>query len=129
MSTSTTDNMVSGVFATVKKGGSVFCADHWTFTKKVAVHKRGHNMSGGFKEAVVGVADGNGTLKGPVGTSGHAPVSQGDVVALMLYATATAGTSFPIAVISEVKEEVDMDNGDIVGWDATFESSGPFADF
>jgi hypothetical protein len=122
--------MVSGQYGTLMANGAVVCCDHWTFSGKTSVHKRGHNLSGGFKEGVRGTRDGSGTMKGPVGPSGHAPFADGDVIeSMMFYTTATAGKSIPIAIVSEVKEELDLDNGDIVGWDANFEVSGSYADF
>lgn len=130
------NNLLSGDYGTVKVGvagsgaSTIVVCDHWTFEGKAAVHKRGHNQSGGFKEAIAGTREGSGTIKGPVSpSSGLPPLDDGDQVALMLYSTPTHGKTIPYAIVSSVKLEVDMDNGDITGWEANYEVNGQWGSF
>lgn len=117
---------VSGQFGTVEIGASdlVECTG-WKFSRKANVHQYASNTSAGYKRAVAGTKSGSGTISGKYSSAD--PIDdhfeEGDEVTLKLYTTASAYYSVP-AVIESIDFEVDMDEGDIVSWEAAFTADG-----
>lgn len=117
---------VSGQYgqASVSSSELIGC-DGWTLNKAAVVSTRATSADAGWKVAVAGTKSGTGTIKGPWDSADPADdhVDVGTSVSLKLYTTATAYYSLT-AIISEFTVEVDIDNGEIVGWNASFTASG-----
>jgi hypothetical protein len=97
----------------------------WTFNPKANNVRYASNATGGYKRTVAGVKEGSGTCSGVYTATAtfHTVIDVGTSVALKLYLNATLFYSVP-AVISDYKLTVDLDSGEIVGWEASFETDG-----
>lgn len=120
---------VSGQRGTVQIGSSDLVETKgWKFSRKANVHTYASNTSAGYKRAVAGTKSGSGTISGAYDATD--PIDdhfeEGDEVTLKLYTTASAYYSVP-AVIESIDFEVDMDEGDIVSWEAAFVADGAWA--
>jgi hypothetical protein len=77
---------------------------------------------------VAGTKDHSGTLEGKFDDSD--PIDdyfdEGDLVTLHLYVTSSAFYVVP-AMITEVSIEVDIDEGDIIPWSASFGGNGAWS--
>ena len=79
------------------------------------------SSTGGWKKRVPGVKDWSGTFSGKF--NGELPVAEGEEVALTL--TLDGSSSFSgDAVIDQITLQVDVDDGDVVGFTASFSGSG-----
>jgi hypothetical protein len=118
--------VISGVAGSVQIGSSalVECTG-WTFNKKVSVHKYASCATGGFKAAVPGVKDGSGSISGKYDDADpiEDAIDVGDSVTLKLYVDADDFYSVP-SVIESLDLTVDIDEGEIVGWEAGFQTNG-----
>lgn len=97
----------------------------WTFNPKSNNVRYASNATGGYKRTVAGVKEGSGTCSGVfTGTATfHTVIDVGTSVTLKLYLNATLFYSVP-AVIGDYKLTVDLDSGEIVGWEASWETDG-----
>ena len=117
---------ISGKDGDVKIGTtSINEIKKWSFNPKVNTQRYASNKTGGYKCTIPGTKEATGTLSGVyTATNSHINVIDvGTMVTLKLYITATLYFSVP-AVITDYKLDVDLDNGEIVGWEASFESDG-----
>lgn len=80
------------------------------------------SSTGGWKKRVPGVKDWSGSFSGKY--NGSVPVSEGEEVTLTLGVDATDSYSGD-AVIDQVNLQVDIDNGEVVGFTASFSGAGP----
>lgn len=119
---------ISGKDGDVKIGTtSINEIKKWSFNPKVNTQRYASNKTGGYKCTIPGTKEATGTLSGVYTTSdSHINVIDvGTMVTLKLYINATLFFSVP-AVITDYKLDVDLDNGEIVGWEGSFESDGPW---
>jgi hypothetical protein len=115
---------VSSTGSTVKIGSSeIVEVTGFDVDRKPEVHTYAANTTDGFQAAVVGTKRASGTVRGkydpldPI--TDH--MDDGDAVTLSKYLTASKSTSYPCK-IDGLSFEVDIDTGDIVGWEATWTS-------
>jgi hypothetical protein len=117
---------VSGQYGTVQIGSSeiVECTG-WSLNKKASVHTYASCSTGGFKAAVAGTKSCDGSVSGMWDPADqiddHLEVGSG--VSLKLYTTASLFSTVP-AVIETLAVEVDLDDGEIVNWEAGFQGNG-----
>lgn len=116
----------SGKDGTVKIGSTDICeVRNWKFNPKSNNPKYASNKTSGYKRTVAGVKEATGSISGAWDNANDflAVVDVGTDVTLKLYTNTTKFFSVP-AVIDDVSVNVDIDNGEIVGWDANFSSNG-----
>lgn len=116
----------SGKDGTVKIGSTDVCEiRNWKFNPKSNNPKYASNKTSGYKRTVAGVKEATGSMSGAWDNANDflAVVDVGTDVTLKLYTNTTKFFSVP-AVIDDVSVNVDVDNGEIVGWDANFSSNG-----
>lgn len=121
---------VSGQYGTVHVGSSeVIEVTGWTFSRKANVHQYASNTSNGYKRAVAGTKSGSGNVSGRYDPTNPPEDSfgEGDEVTLKLYTTATKFFQVP-SVIENVDYECDMDEGEIVSWEASFVADGEWTE-
>lgn len=120
---------VSGTFGKIMIGSSnlVECTG-WTWQRQVADHAYASCATGGFKKRVAGTKDHSGTLDGKFDPSDSIDdyFDEGDLVTLNLYVTSTDYYIVP-AMITELSVEVDIDEGDIIPWSASFGGNGAWS--
>ena len=93
---------------------------NWTYETTTTVPKYNSANTNGWKEGVVGVSDGKGTVD--VKCNGI-PCATGDEIDLSL--DSGGGLVFEVpAIVSGVSYTVDVDNGEIVSASITFEQNG-----
>lgn len=101
----------------------------WKLTREAALHRRATNATGGYKRTVAGTKSGSGTIEGDYDPA--APVEdhirEGDSVTLKLYTTATKFYLVP-ALIENIELTVDLDEGEIVAWTASFMTNGAWTE-
>ena len=99
----------------------------WKFTTEVNAQEYSSNNTAGYKVKVCGSKSGSGTIEGKMDDAD--PITdhfeEGDTVTLVLYLNATLNISVP-ALITKMDFEVNIDDSEIVGWSADFESSGAY---
>lgn len=117
---------ISGKDGKVKLGSATLAdITHWKFRTTAGLAAYASSATGGYKRRVAGIKDGGGTLEGKL-DPGHAvsdDFEEGAAVTLLLYIDATRFYSVP-AIIETFRLEVDIDRGDIVGWQADFSTNG-----
>ena len=100
-------------------------ARHWTFKPKADNKSYASNKTAGYKRRVAGVKEGTGTVAGawdaanPITTM----MDVGTGLTLLLFLNATINFSVP-ALIDDLTVNVDIDNGEIVSWDANYGTNG-----
>ena len=117
---------ISGYAGDVKIGStSIIEITKWSFNPKINVSKYASNKTSGYKAAVPGVRDGSGTAEGKwVGVNPvYTTVYEGLLATLNLYIDAVSFWAVP-SCIESFKIDVDLDNGEIVGWSADFQTNG-----
>jgi len=100
----------------------------WSCTMKANVAKYCSNKTGGYKKAVTGAHDGNGSLDCVWDPTLPATeiFEEGSYVSLQLFtvnAPAPGQVLLMRAAIANLKVDVDMDNGDPITWTCDFESN------
>jgi hypothetical protein len=116
----------SGQYGTVHIGSSELLeVQSWKFSRKAAVHQYASNTTGGHKKTVTGVKSGSGSISGAYDPDDPVDdhIEEGDSVTAKLYTTATKYYTVPM-VIENLDLEVDLDEGDIIGWEASFVADG-----
>jgi len=116
----------SGKDGTVKIAATdIFEIRNWKFNPKSNNPKYASNKTSGYKRTVAGVKEGSGSMSGAWDHSNDflAVVDVGTSATLKLYTDATHFFSVP-SVIDDVSVNVDVDNGEIVSWDANFSANG-----
>lgn len=93
----------------------------WSAEHKVATGRFGSSTSGGWKQSVPGVQEITGDFEAKLQETGNYPTV--GVSATMTLDTGQL-TLNGSAIITSVSLEVDMDNGEPVGFKASFESNG-----
>jgi len=110
----------SGTGGTVN---SVTQITSWSFNPTSNNSAWGSSSTNGYKDRVVGVKDGSGSIEGK--WDGTAPYTVGAEVSLSLVAN-TGSFTVP-AVIDSFSVEVDVDDGEVVGWSAEFSINGAWS--
>lgn len=119
-------NGFSGKDGDVKIGTtSVSEIKGWSFNPKSNNPRYASNKTAGYKRTVAGVKEGSGTISGVFDptTMFFTVIDVGTNVTLKLYLDTTYFFSVP-AVIDDYKLTVDLDNGEIVGFEGTFSANG-----
>lgn len=118
----------SGKLGTVKIG-STAVADitHWEFDKEAYASRYASNSTGGFKATVAGVKMGRGQIEGKWDSSAASPIVEGTAATLLLYLNDTEFFSVP-AIVRRFKLVVDIDNGEVTGFTADFETNGAWTE-
>lgn len=102
---------------------------HWRCTETVHNSAWASSSTGGYKNRVAGTKDWRGAFAGKYDGTIAATVGQGSIgmpVELVL----TIGPSESLtgnAIIDSIHLEVDIDNGEVVGYLAEFSGNGPLA--
>ena len=99
----------------------------WEFHKTAGVRKYASSSTAGFRKAVAGVKDGQGTIEFKWDAGAASPLVEGSGVTLLLYTNASEFFSVP-AVIDNFRLSVDIDSGDISSVTATFETNGAWTE-
>ena len=120
---------VSGQYGKISIGASnVAECQSWSWSRSIADHAYASCATAGFKKRVAGTKDHSGSLGGVLDPAD--PVEdyfdEGDLVTLNLYVTATAYYIVP-AMITELGVEVNVDDGDIIKWTASFGGNGAWS--
>lgn len=116
----------SGKDGTVKIASTdIYEIRNWKFNPKSNNPKYASNRTSGYKRTVAGVKEGSGSMSGAWDHTNDflAVVNVGTSATLKLYTDATHFFSVP-SVIDDVSVNVDVDNGEIVSWDANFSANG-----
>lgn len=103
----------------------------WTFNTTSNNPSWASSTNPGYKKRVAGVKDGNGTISGKYDSSNTLfdTLEPGVTVTLTLKINATGSNYYVVpAIIDEFNIEVDMDNGDVVGWTANFSTNGEWSE-
>lgn len=109
--------------------GTTTLADitRWTLRTSAALSAYASSATGGYKRRIAGVKDGGGTLAGKLDPGD--PISddfdEGAAVTLLLFVDADRYYTVP-AVVESFRLEVDIDSGEVIGWQAEFSTSGPW---
>ena len=101
----------------------------WTFNTTSNNPSWASSTSPGFKKRVAGVKDGSGSISGKYNSANAIfdTLEVGVTVTLTLKVNATNFYAVP-AIIDSFNIEVDMDNGDVVGWTADFSTNGEWTE-
>ncbi|MDZ4781242.1 MAG: hypothetical protein SGJ19_13390 [Planctomycetia bacterium] len=97
----------------------------WNFSTLAQNPAYASSATAGHRKRLGGVKDGGGVIRGKLDLTDAVTndVNEGDSVTLLLYLNATKFYSVP-AVIDRLQFEVDIDSGDVVGWEAEFGANG-----
>ncbi len=120
---------ISGQYGKVLSGGSQTTeCQGFEWSRSVVEHAYASCATGGFKKRVAGTKDHSGTLNGLFDVSEpiYEVFDEGDAVTLHLYISTTAYYIVP-AMITELSIEVDIDDGSIVPWNASFGGNGAWS--
>lgn len=100
----------------------------WTFNPTSNNAAWGSSDSAGYKKRVAGTKDGSGSVEGKLDTADEVydTLDVGDSVTLKLYINATLFYSVP-SLIDSFSIEIDIDDGDVVGWSADFSTNGAWS--
>lgn len=120
---------VSGSYGKIMIGASnvVECTG-FDWERSVADHAYASCATSGFKKRVAGTKDHSGTLNGKFDPANDISdyFDEGDLVTLNLYVSTTAYYIVP-AMIINVSISVDIDEGDIIPWTASFGGNGAWS--
>lgn len=100
----------------------------WSWSRTVSDHAYASCATAGFKKRVAGTKDHSGSIGGKF-DSADSPedyFDEGDLVTLNLYVSTTAYYIVP-AMITELSVEVNIDDGDIIPWTASFGGNGAWS--
>lgn len=117
---------ISGKTGTVEISSTdVLEVTKWTFNPKCNVSKYASNNTSGYKAAVAGVLEGNGTVEVKLDTASSLDLVAGAAATLDLHVDGTGSNYYSVpAIISEAPIEVDIDGGEVVGATYSFEANG-----
>jgi hypothetical protein len=125
-------NAISGQDGDVViSGQALYELKKWSASFKSANQAYGSNATAGYKKRVAGIKDCSGSCDGvwdpgnPIyGTGGVAgQVREGMAPQVYLYIDAAQYWNVP-CMVDDFKIDVDLDNGDIVGWAFNFSGNG-----
>ena len=120
--------VLSGKDGTVNWNGSLLSQiTQWQCTETCHISAWASNSTGGYKHRVAGVKDWSGTFSGKYDGGIAAAVGQGSAtgtpVSLVL-GIADGESLSGDAIIESLELLVDIDNGDVVGYQARFSGNG-----
>jgi hypothetical protein len=120
-------NMTPGTPPTISSSADVIECTGWTFEAKCNVHQYASNLSYGFKRAVAGTKSGSGTCKGMFDRTDviWGDIREGQDLALQLYPNEDHYI-LARALVESLKLNEDFDNGDVVSWDISWVTNGPW---
>ena len=106
---------------------NIIDCSRWTMTRKVKVYPYASCSTNGNTARITGTRDATGTLEGYTDDALHIStfIQEGDAVALRLYLNAVNFWDVP-AVITEVSEEANVEEGSILKWTASWEADGTY---
>ena len=113
----------SGTGGTATGGGSSSQITSWSFNPTSNNSAWGSSSTNGYKDRVVGVKDGSGSIEGK--WDGSQAMVEGSEYTLVL--TANTGAFTVAAVIDSFSVEVDIDDGEVVRWSAEFSINGSWS--
>ena len=108
----------SGTGGTSSAGGDQITS--WSLSITSNNSSWGSTATNGYKDRVVGVKEGSGSIEGK--WNGSAPFAVGASVTLTL-GTGSGSFSVP-CLIDGLSLDVNVDDGEVVGWSAEFSSNG-----
>jgi hypothetical protein len=117
---------ISGQYGTLNIGASELIEVYfWSLSRKAAVHSRATNQTGGYKATAAGTKSGSGTIRGNLDPAVDVrdTMDVGDTVTAQFFISATQYIETDITIES-LDVETDIDEGDIVGWEASFQTDG-----
>src|SRR5688500_10666420 len=118
----------SGKNGTVKIGATPIAdVTRWTFDKEALTSRYASNSTAGFKATVAGVKQGSGQIEAKWDSAAASPITEGTSVTLLLFLNVTENFSVP-AIIKNFKLLVDIDNGEVTGFTADFETNGAWTE-
>ena len=117
---------ISGKNGTVKISSTdLFEVTRWTFQPQCAVSKYASNNTAGYKAAVAGILDANGTIDVKLDTANSLDLVAGSAATLELHVDSGGSNYYNVpAIIASAPIAVDIDSGEIVGATYRFESNG-----
>lgn len=97
----------------------------WTLVTSSRNPSYASSDTGGWKTRLAGVKDGRGMLRGKLDTASPitSQLDEGDAATLLLHLNGTLSYQVP-AIIDELRLEIDIDTGDVIGWAAEFSVTG-----
>ena len=114
----------SGVGGSVTGGGSSAQITSWSFNPTSNNSSWGSSSTNGYKDRVAGVKDGSGSVEGK--WDGSQAMVEGTEYTLVL--NTSGGTAFTVpCFIDSFSVEVDIDEGEVVGWSAEFSINGAWS--
>lgn len=122
-------SVASGQYGSIKIGASsVQECQGWEWQRSVTDHAYASCATNGFKKRVAGTKDHSGTMNGKYDLASNIEdfFDEGDIVTLNLYISTTAYYIVP-AMITELSVSVDIDEGDIIPWSASFGGNGAWS--
>ena len=121
---------LSGKDGTVKIATTaVALITHWTLEKSVNTDRFADNESAGYKRTIAGVRHARGTVRGKLDTAAASTILEGtSSVVLDLYVNATEFYRVTSIMSNFKVGEVDINDGPAIPFEATFESTGSFAE-
>lgn len=119
---------ISGVGGSVDSGSELAEITTWTFTTTSNNSAWASSTNPGYKKRVGGVRDCSGTVNGKFNgdLTDYDDLEAGASVTLTLKINATHYYTVP-ALVDEFNLEVDMDNGEVVGWSLNFSGNGAWS--
>lgn len=121
--------VASGQYGKVMIGAStVMECQSWRWSRTVADHAYASCATSGWKKRVAGTKDHSGSIAGKLDLASQLEdyFDEGDLVELNLYCSTTDYYIVP-AMITSLDVEVDIDEGDIIGWSAEFGGNGQWS--
>lgn len=117
---------ISGKDGTVKVSATdLLEVTKWTFDPQCNISKYASNNTAGYKAAVGGVMDGNGTIEVKLDTANSLDLLAGSSATLDLHVDATGSNYYSVpALIARAPIAVDIDRGEVVGATYHFETNG-----
>ena len=119
---------ISGIGGSVDSGSELAEITTWTFTTTSNNPAWASSTNPGYKKRVGGVRDCSGTVNGKFNgaLTDYDALEAGSSVTLTLKLNDTHYYTVP-AFVDEFNVEVDMDNGDVVGWSLNFSGNGAWS--
>lgn len=116
--------VISGKDGTLKQGTTTIAnVTNWKVNQISNNSAWASNSTSGFKNRVAGVKDWNGTFSMKRDTSAVVPITIGTIYALHLLEDGTKEYSGD-AIIDNIEEAVDIDNGESISLEVTFSGAG-----
>jgi hypothetical protein len=99
----------------------------WEFDKEAHTSRYASSETAGYKATVPGVKMGAGTIEFKWNSAAAMTITEGTSATLLLHLNATELFTVP-AIIKNFRVKVDVDNGDVTGGSATFETNGAWTE-